>query len=53
MIAIQFKDILRTSKRIMVASGQHKLKAVKAALDGGHVTHAVLDDQLALGLLNE
>ncbi|MEL0285469.1 MAG: sugar-binding domain-containing protein, partial [Paracoccaceae bacterium] len=53
MIAIQFKDILRTPKRIMVASGQHKLKAVKAALDGGHVTHAVLDDQLALGLLNE
>lgn len=52
MIAIPFPDIIKTPKRIMVASGLKKLKAVKAALKGGLVTHAILDSDLASKLLN-
>lgn len=37
--------------RIMVASGEKKLHAVKAALMGGHATHVVLDENLILELL--
>ena len=46
MIAIR-----KTPKRIMVASGEKKLHAVKAALMGGHATHVVLDENLILELL--
>ncbi len=51
MIAISLDEIMKTPKRIMVASGQNKFEAVKAALDGGYVTHAIIDDQLASLLL--
>ena len=51
MIAISLDEIMKTPKRIMVASGPNKFEAVKAALDGGYVTHAIIDDQLASLLL--
>ncbi|HBM69780.1 MAG TPA: hypothetical protein DDZ82_13300 [Rhodobacteraceae bacterium] len=52
MIAISFEQIMATPKRIMVASGEKKFAAVKAALLGGHITHAILDEILVSLLLD-
>ena len=52
MIAISFEEIMATPKRIMVASGVKKFTAVKAALLGGHITHAILDEKLVSMLSN-
>ena len=51
MISITPGEIRKTPKRIMVASGEQKLHAVKAALIGGHATHVILDENLILELL--
>ena len=53
MIAIQLEDILRTPKRILVASGLKKVSAVMAALKGKFVTHAILDFELAEAILEQ
>ncbi len=53
MIAISFDQIMATPKRIMVASGIKKFPAVKGALLGGHITHAILDEKLVSMLLDE
>ena len=52
-ISITPDEIRKTPKRIMVASGEKKLHAVKAALMGGHATHVVLDENLILELLKK
>ena len=51
MISITPSEIRETPKRIMVASGEKKIHAVKAALTGGHATHVVLDENLILEIL--
>ena len=53
MIAIQLEDILKTPKRILVASGLKKTLAVMAALKGKFVTHAVIDFELAKAILKQ
>ena len=53
MIAIQLEDILKTPKRILVASGLKKVSAVTAALKGKFVTHAILDFELAQAILEQ
>ncbi len=53
MIAIQLEDILKTPKRILVASGLKKDLAVSAALKGKFVTHAILDYELAKAILEK
>ena len=53
MIAIQLVDILKTPKRILVASGLKKVSAVTAALKGKFVTHAILDFELAQAILEQ
>ncbi len=53
MIAISFEEIIAIPKRIMVASGEKKFSAVKAALLGGHITHAILDEKLVSMLFNQ
>jgi dihydroxyacetone kinase len=53
MIAIQLDDILKTPKRILVASGLKKLSAVTAALKGKFVTHAILDLELAEAIVKK
>ena len=53
MIAIQLEDILKTPKRILVASGLKKDLAVLAALKGKFVTHAILDYELAKAILEK
>ena len=53
MIAIQLEDILKTPKRILVASGLKKVSAVTAALKGKFVTHAILDFELAKEILEQ
>ena len=52
-ISITPDEIRKTPKRILVASGEKKLHAVKAALMGGHATHVVLDENLILELLKK
>lgn len=51
LIAIELDDIRRTPKRILVASGLNKLKAVRAVIAAGYVTHAIVDSTLALALI--
>ena len=51
MISITPSEIRKTPKRIMVASGEKKIHAVKAALTGGHATHVILDENLILEIL--
>jgi dihydroxyacetone kinase len=53
MIAIQLEDILKTPKRILVASGLKKTSAVMAALKGKFVTHAIIDFELAKAILKQ
>lgn len=51
MIAVELEEMRLATKRILVASGKNKLDAVRAAIAGGFVTHAILDSDLASDLL--
>ena len=51
MIAAGLDDILRTKRRVVVASGAPKRDALLAALKGGFATHLVVDRPLAASIL--
>lgn len=50
-IAISMDDLKRPRCRLLVASGQSKTAAIRAALLGGFATHLVIDFQTATRLL--
>lgn len=52
LIAIPVDDILRAPHRIGIASGRHKVAAIKAAVSSGLVNELVTDTETATMLLN-
>lgn len=51
MIGISLETLKATKRRILVAHGVEKLEAIRTALQTGYVTHLVLDEETATGLL--
>lgn len=53
LISIDIPTLQRAEKRILVVSGLAKLEAVIAALNGGLVSHLIVDDALANALAED
>lgn len=51
-IAISLEDLKNTPTRLLVAAGQSKAKAIRAALMGGYCTHLIMDFETAQTLLD-
>ncbi len=51
LIAIEIEQLARTQRKLLIATGADRLKAVQAAIAGGLVTHLCVDERLAEALL--
>ena len=52
-IGIALQDLRRIPDRLMVAGGDKKLKAIRASLQGGYATHLIVNEGVALALLEQ
>ncbi len=53
MIGITLSEVKSKGSGVLVAGGPAKLNAIRATLKGGYVSHLVVDDDTARGLMSE